>query len=96
MRPSTLVAIEAILYYTSAAYALPEIAIAKHRHADASLAKLKRREPRDTTGTLQTSTYEILEWSIGGGYYVNGEYSLNPLRRKTGACRSKEPVASQG
>jgi len=59
------------LLHNAAVHALPEIAIAKHRHAGSNPVRLKRRQ--DDGGTVETNTYDVLTWSTGGAYYANGE-----------------------
>jgi hypothetical protein len=61
-----------LLLLNTAVHGLPEIAIAKHRHADFNPARLRKRQ--DDGGTVETNTYDVLTWSTGGAYYANGEW----------------------
>jgi hypothetical protein len=72
MRAVTAQALQ-LLLLSSAVSALPEITIAKHRHADFNPARLRRRQNGDSGGTVETNTYDVLTWSTGGAYYANGE-----------------------
>lgn len=72
--------IQALLSCAATAHALPEIAIAKHRHADVNPARLKRRQDSDTGGTVETNVYDVLTWSTGGAYYANGECAAMRVR----------------
>jgi hypothetical protein len=72
MRAVTAQALQ-LLLLSGAVSALPEITIAKHRHADFNPARLRRRQNGDSGGTVETNTYDVLTWSTGGAYYANGE-----------------------
>ena len=67
-----------LLLASTAVHALPEIAIAKRRHADVNAARLRKRQTEGNGGsthggTVGTNVYDVLTWSTGGAYYANGE-----------------------
>jgi hypothetical protein len=80
MRAVTTQALQ-LLLLSGAVTALPEITIAKHRHADFNPARLRRRQNGDSGGTVETNIYDVLTWSTGGAYYANGESCVRKSER---------------
>jgi hypothetical protein len=77
-----------LLLFSAAVTALPELAITKHRAADVTAARLRRRDG----GTVQTNVYDVLTWSTGGAYYANGECKLHNMRIDTSGQHWKRGI----
>jgi hypothetical protein len=80
----------------SAAFALPEILIAK-KHKHGAKPVLRKRQ-----GTVETNVFDIITYSTGGAYYANSKMrsitdmpvesdSPPSLRRNTSATPDRHP-----